>query len=158
MTPLVDVRPGEFGKCHDTFVYITDVTTFGLIVYDHVHARSWRIKNNLFYPYPPYGSFEIRDEHFDLMDGILGLALSPLKLGRDRVLYFHSLASRTESWVYTSVIRLVHSSKRRTSRDNMYRQLNASAIESHVAALSNEITSGRRCWKCDMDLRFLRIT
>ncbi|XP_046604118.1 protein yellow-like isoform X2 [Neodiprion virginianus] len=102
VNPVVDVR-GQF--CQNTFVYVADVTGFGLIVYDHQKTRSWRINNNLFYPYPNYGTFSIKGEVFDLMDGVLGMALSPLKSNEDRTLYFHSLASRVESYVATSVIR-----------------------------------------------------
>lgn len=104
VTIAVDIR-NSGDRCHDTFVYIADVTGFGLLVYDHRNSRSWRITNNLFYPYPPHGTFHIKGDTFDLMDGILGLALSPLKQDGDRILYFHSLASRVESWVPTSTIR-----------------------------------------------------
>lgn len=104
VTIAVDIR-NTADKCQDTFVYIADVTGFGLLVYDHRNSRSWRITNNLFYPYPPHGTFNIKGETFDLMDGILGLALSPMKQDGDRILYFHSLASRVESWVPTSTIR-----------------------------------------------------
>ncbi|XP_053994820.1 uncharacterized protein LOC128885082 [Hylaeus volcanicus] len=103
VTVAVDVRDPH-QQCKDTFAYIADVTGFALIVYDYRNSRSWKIVNNLFYPYPPYGTFDIRGETFDLMDGILGLALGPMHHG-DRTLYFHSLASRVESWVPTSVIR-----------------------------------------------------
>ena len=106
VTPVIDVRDADpTGKCRNTFVYIADVTEFALIVYDHMNQRSWRIRNNLFYPYPTHGTFEIRQETFDLMDGILGMAISPIKQDGDRILYFHSLASVVESWVPTSVIR-----------------------------------------------------
>lgn len=47
----------------------------------------------------------VTDESFDLMDGILGMALSPYIRGRDRFLYFHALASVTENVVRTDVIR-----------------------------------------------------
>lgn len=104
VTPVVDVRQSN-GKCRDTFVYIADVTSFALIVYDHRQSRSWKIYNKLFYPYPPHGTFHIKNETFDLMDGILGLALGPLRADGDRTLYFHSLASRVESRVQTSIIR-----------------------------------------------------
>ncbi|XP_012269402.2 protein yellow-like isoform X2 [Athalia rosae] len=102
VTPIVDAR-GHM--CHDTFVYIADVSGFSLLVYDHQNLRSWRISNNLFYPYPNYGTFDIKNEVFDLMDGILGMTLSPLRPYGDRILYFHSLASKVESYVPTSVIR-----------------------------------------------------
>lgn len=44
-------------------------------------------------------------ESFELMDGVLGMALSPWRRGRDRYLYFHSLASTTENVVRTGVLR-----------------------------------------------------
>lgn len=100
VTVAVDVRDA----CENTFAYVADVTGFSLLVYDAQNSRSWNIVNNLFYPYPPYGTFHIKDDTFDLMDGILGLALGPI-VNNDRILYFHSLASRVESWVPTSVIR-----------------------------------------------------
>lgn len=103
VTVAVDLRNADH-ECEDTFAYIADVTGFALIVYDYRNSRSWKIANNLFYPYPPYGTFHIKDDTFDLMDGIIGLALGPLR-NNDRILYFHSLASRVESWVPTSVIR-----------------------------------------------------
>lgn len=105
VTIAVDIRDTK-DKCKNTFAYIADVTGFALLVYDFRNSRSWKITNNLFYPYPPYGTFNIKDDTFDLMDGILGLALGPIR-NNDRILYFHSLASRVESWVHTSVIRLV---------------------------------------------------
>ncbi|XP_014223730.1 protein yellow-like [Trichogramma pretiosum] len=106
VTPAVDVRRVDPAKqCVETYVYLADVTGFALIVYDHREQRSWKIVNNLFYPYPPHGTFEIRDENFDLMDGILGMALGPQKPNGERILYFHSLASVVESWVPTSVLR-----------------------------------------------------
>ncbi|XP_014602585.1 PREDICTED: protein yellow-like [Polistes canadensis] len=104
ITPVVDIRNTE-DKCHDTFVYIADVNGFGLLVYDHRHDRSWRIENKLFYPYPQYGTFNINGDTFDLMDGIFGLALSPTRPDGDKILYFHSLASKVESSVATSIIR-----------------------------------------------------
>lgn len=105
VTVAIDVRDTT-NNCKDTFAYIADVTGFALIVYDFRNSRSWRINNNLFYPYPPYGTFNIKGDTFDLMDGILGLALGPIQNG-DRILYFHSLASRVESWVPTSIIRWI---------------------------------------------------
>ncbi|XP_017755159.1 PREDICTED: protein yellow-like [Eufriesea mexicana] len=103
VTIAVDVRDTA-NKCKDTFAYIADVTGFTLIVYDFHNSVSWMITNNLFYPYPQYGTFDIKGDTFDLMDGIIGLALGPVRNG-DRILYFHSLASRVEAWVPTSVIR-----------------------------------------------------
>lgn len=103
VTVAVDIRENE--GCDKCFAYVADVTGFGLLVYDYEKNRSWRINNKLFYPYPAEGTFNIKGQSFDLMDGILGLALSPLSADGERILYFHSLASRVESRVPTSVIR-----------------------------------------------------
>lgn len=58
-------------------VYIADVSSFAIYVYDLRQNRSWRTQNKLVFPHPHYGTFTIADETFDLMDGIFGLALSP---------------------------------------------------------------------------------
>ena len=51
-----------------------------------------------------HGTFNLNGVSFDLMDGILGLALGPTAAG-DRKLFFHSLASVRESWVRCSLLR-----------------------------------------------------
>ncbi|CRL03754.1 CLUMA_CG016415, isoform A [Clunio marinus] len=105
VTPVVDVSdPPPTGTCSNAKVYIADVTGFSLIVYDTLTDTSWKIQNNLFYPYPNFGTFTIDGVSFDLMDGILGLALSPNTSPYERFLYFHSLASGVESSVPLSVI------------------------------------------------------
>ena len=124
ITPVVDVR--DPGVCDNTKVYVGDVNGFAIIVYDYQSDVSWRAQNKLTYPHPKYGTFTIAGESFDLMDGILGMALSPRSGGRlsqkvplmkvllnflgaadfpcldyfsDRLLYFHALASITENAV-----------------------------------------------------------
>lgn len=64
--------------CRDTFAYVADVTEFGLLVFDSRTKSSWRVNSNYFYPFPVHGSFDIAGSTFDLMDGVIGLALSPL--------------------------------------------------------------------------------
>lgn len=39
------------------------------------------------------------------MDGVLGMALSPLHRRKDRYLYFHALASTTENVVRAGILR-----------------------------------------------------
>lgn len=104
VTPEVDVRDVNAG-CRNTFIYIADVVGFSLIVYDVAHDTSWQIKDKSFFPFPSYGTYTIEGESFELMDGILGLALSPYIPGHDRVLFYHAMSSPTENWVYTSHIR-----------------------------------------------------
>uniref|UniRef100_A0A1E1W8A9 Bee-milk protein n=2 Tax=Pectinophora gossypiella TaxID=13191 RepID=A0A1E1W8A9_PECGO len=101
ITPAVDVRNAD---CSNTFVYLADVTARSLGVVDVDKNVSWRITHRLFHPYPSAGTFVIDGDSFDLMDGVLGLALSPVK-NNDRNLYFHALASVNENVVKTSVIR-----------------------------------------------------
>ncbi|XP_076259522.1 major royal jelly protein 9-like isoform X2 [Rhynchophorus ferrugineus] len=104
VTPAVDVRDPDNG-CRDTFVYVADVLGFSLIVYDAANDRSWKIQDKTMYPYPSYGTYNIAGDSFELMDGILGLALSPYQPNEERVLFFHAMSSPTENWVYTSDIR-----------------------------------------------------
>ncbi|XP_063533967.1 protein yellow-like isoform X1 [Cydia strobilella] len=105
ITPVVDIRKSSPEDCADTFVYVADVTGFGILVVDVARDRSWRVTHRLMFPFPSRGSFTIDGESFDLMDGVLGMALSPWRRGRDRYLYFHSLASTTENVVRTGVLR-----------------------------------------------------
>jgi hypothetical protein len=94
------------GRCREAFAYIADVTGFGLVVVDVHREKSWRVTGNYFFPYPLSGHFQLNNVEFDLMDGVLGLALSaPQNDKKDKTLYFHSLASVRESWVSTAVLR-----------------------------------------------------
>ncbi|KAL1494118.1 hypothetical protein ABEB36_009767 [Hypothenemus hampei] len=104
VTPAVDVRDPKSG-CQDTFVYVADVLGFSLLVYDVANKKSWRIQDKTFYPFPTHGTYNIAGDSFDLMDGILGLTLSPFVSGKDRILYYHAMSSPTENWVYTSNLR-----------------------------------------------------
>ncbi|XP_052740139.1 protein yellow isoform X2 [Bicyclus anynana] len=105
INPVVDVRGEDPNDCSDTFVYVADVSGFGMLIVDVINDRSWRATHNLMYAYPNRGTFTIDGETFDLMDGILGMALSPYSYGQDRFLYFHALASTVENVVRTSVLR-----------------------------------------------------
>jgi hypothetical protein len=96
----------ENGRCREAFAYIADVTGYGLIVVDAHREKSWRVVSNYFYPYPLHGHFELNNVEFDLMDGVLGLALSPPhNHKKDKTLYFHGLASVRESWVSATLLR-----------------------------------------------------
>lgn len=78
LSKVLDVKdPPPAGRCFHTKAYMADVTGFGLVVYDSQLNTSWRVQNKLFYPNPYYGTHNVADEQFDLMDGLFGLALSP---------------------------------------------------------------------------------
>ncbi|XP_026318568.1 protein yellow-like isoform X2 [Hyposmocoma kahamanoa] len=102
ITLVVDVRPGD---CGDTYVYVADVSTYALVVVDVARNRSWRLTHRLFYPFPSRGNFTVDGENFELMDGVMGMALSPWRGNSDRFLYFHALSSTTENVVRTSVLK-----------------------------------------------------
>uniref|UniRef100_A0A2M3ZAD6 Putative major royal jelly protein n=1 Tax=Anopheles braziliensis TaxID=58242 RepID=A0A2M3ZAD6_9DIPT len=116
----VDIQdPAPLGTCQNTVVYMADVTAPGIVVYNMARRKSWRITNKQMYPNPDYGTFTVAGESFDLMDGIVAMALSPRiasdnvvfssygqswRPASDRLLYFHALASMTENAVRTSLL------------------------------------------------------
>lgn len=106
VTPVVNVLDPPPGKCRDTQVYIADVTTFHMIVYDMRTRRSWRTANKLFYPHPTHGTFNLLGETFDLMDGLVGMAISPKNTIGGQQMFFHPMASTSEMtvplWVLTN--------------------------------------------------------
>ncbi|CAH1163531.1 unnamed protein product [Phaedon cochleariae] len=86
--PLDVVRPASVftnliidenvqGKCDSAFVYISDTIAPGLVVYDGISGRSWRISDPTMYPNPDYSALNIAGESFSFMDGVIGLAHSP---------------------------------------------------------------------------------
>lgn len=102
---VVDIRSQSHGDCSDTFVYVADVSAYGILVVDVLRNKSWRLTHRLFYPYPNRGTFTIDNESFDLMDGVFGMALSPYRPGNERYLYFHALAATTENVISTNILR-----------------------------------------------------
>jgi len=72
---VVDIRGG---RCGDAFAYVADLDGFGLLVFDARSRKSWRVSHNYFYPFPTYGTITVAGEIVQLMDGIFGLALSPV--------------------------------------------------------------------------------
>lgn len=104
-------------------VYIADVSGFGVMVYDFRRNVAWRTQNKDFYPNPDNGTFTIKGESFDLMDGVLGMSLSrknvmprafggfhssnvapPNPIPSNRYLFFHALASISEHRVPLEVL------------------------------------------------------
>lgn len=92
-------------QCQNAFAYFADCTGYGLVVYDLAGNRSWRVNSNHFYADPRWGDYHIDGSTFYLMDGVMGMALSPTMQSNDRVLFFHSMASASECSVHTSILR-----------------------------------------------------
>lgn len=74
----VEYPRGQCGAVTSAVLYVADVTTFALIVVDLSTSggRAWRVQDKTMYPTPEAGTFSLQGESFELMDGILGLALS----------------------------------------------------------------------------------
>lgn len=68
----VDIRDP---KGRNTFAYIADTTAYKLVVYDFKNDDSWVVDQAYLYPYPNKAHFNINGVKFDLMDGVIGLAL-----------------------------------------------------------------------------------
>lgn len=66
-------------------------------MYDAEKDSVWRFSDPSFFPNPDFSAMQIDNEQFSLMDGIIGLALSP-QLGR---LYYQSVATDRLETSYT---------------------------------------------------------
>lgn len=99
---IVDSRKED---CSDLHAYITDTWRFGLLVFRESDGYFWRFNHPLFFPDPLASNLTLHGIHFQWTDGIFGLSLSPINNYIDRILYFHSLSSFREFYVYTSVLK-----------------------------------------------------
>ncbi|KAF5274197.1 hypothetical protein FQA39_LY07301 [Lamprigera yunnana] len=91
--------------CNGTFLYLSDTRGFAIIALDVDRRISERVADRTMFATPDYGILCIEESKFELMDGLQSAALSPYKNGKNRVLFYHALASNTEQWVWTSVLR-----------------------------------------------------
>ncbi|KAE8737658.1 hypothetical protein FOCC_FOCC016884 [Frankliniella occidentalis] len=87
--------PTTPGSCDNAFVYLSDTTAPGLVVYDVQKDSAWRISHPSMFPSPDHGTYKVAGESFTLMDGLIGLALSPAlnAAGMAKVLYYQPFAS-----------------------------------------------------------------
>ncbi|XP_059470371.1 protein yellow-like [Neocloeon triangulifer] len=105
VTIEVEYPRGTCGKPTDAILYIADVTAYSLIVANLATGRAWSVKDKTVYPSPEAGTYDIAGESFELMDGILGLALGPKNDPGGRKLYFSAMSSFQQRWVQTSLLR-----------------------------------------------------
>lgn len=99
---VVDVRNND---CQGAVAYLSDVWRFALIVYDFAKDSSFRLQHHFFLPDPLSSRYELHGIQFQWMDGIFGIALSPLDIDNDRTLFFHPMSSFREFAVSTSVFK-----------------------------------------------------
>ncbi|XP_065352581.1 protein yellow-like [Cloeon dipterum] len=105
VTIEVEYPKGNCGKLTDAVVYMADTTTYAIIVADLSTNRAWRVTDKTVFPSPEAGTFNVAGETFELMDGVLALALGPNLDQRGRTLYFSAMSSFQQRWVHTSVLR-----------------------------------------------------
>ncbi|XP_043269452.1 protein yellow-like [Venturia canescens] len=86
--------------CDDVFIYMTDTTGPGLLIFDGATDRSWRVLHASMFPDPDYATYQINGESFELFDGVVGLAFSP----KQGFLYYQPLASDRLFSVATSAL------------------------------------------------------
>ncbi|KAL1494117.1 hypothetical protein ABEB36_009766 [Hypothenemus hampei] len=99
---VVDIRNGY---CSDAYAYMSDVWRFGIVVYRLFDGEAWRISNHFFYPDPMASLYKLHHLKFHWMDGVFGMALSPVNRNGDRLMYFHSMSGYHEFSVQTSYLR-----------------------------------------------------
>uniref|UniRef100_A0A1B6DJW0 Bee-milk protein n=1 Tax=Clastoptera arizonana TaxID=38151 RepID=A0A1B6DJW0_9HEMI len=95
---VVDVANTD---CSKSFAYLADTTGYGLLVYSWEENILTKVSNSYMYFEPQSSVFN----NIQFNDGIMGLALSPVRPDGFRSLYFHSLASYNEYNVSTEVLR-----------------------------------------------------
>lgn len=74
-------------------MYISDVAGHGLVIVNG--CRISRLEGDVFEPQEEYSNHTIAGESFHLADGVIGMALSPIRPDGDRYLAFRPLASRS---------------------------------------------------------------
>jgi hypothetical protein len=92
----------------DAYAYIADVWAFGMVVYSFKQDKSYRVEHEYFHPDPLVCVFNATGITFRWIDGLFGIALSPLNKENPtaaRTMYFHPMSSYREFSVPTSVIR-----------------------------------------------------
>lgn len=97
---VVDIRNDN---CSTAKAYISDVWRFAMIIYDLAKDTSFRIQHHFFLPDPLSSRYELHGLQFQWMDGILGMALSPIDIDNERTLFFHPMSSFREFAVSTAI-------------------------------------------------------
>ncbi|XP_071444044.1 dopaminechrome tautomerase-like [Hetaerina americana] len=94
--------PARDPRCDRLVFYLSDTAVPAIVVYDSGRDQVRRISDLSMYPDPDFGMYTINGESFSLMDGVIGMALSPPP---NRVLYFQPLATDKVFSVPTSALR-----------------------------------------------------
>lgn len=94
----------EDNDCDNSFAYLGDLGSAGLVVYSWQRQSSWRIHHNFFHIDPTEGEFNVTGISFEWSDALFGLALSNPDPRGFSTLYFHPLTSTNEFAVSTRIL------------------------------------------------------
>ncbi|XP_044730756.1 protein yellow [Chrysoperla carnea] len=89
----------------DTYAYLGDLSSPGLVIYSFKTGTSWRITHHYFHIDPLAGDFNVNGLKFQWTDALFGLALSAPDTDGFSTLYFHPMASTNEFAVSTRILR-----------------------------------------------------
>ncbi|XP_043257888.1 protein yellow-like [Colletes gigas] len=98
---VIDVDPNN---CENAYLYTSDLTAYGVVVYSWAKNDSWRITHNFFHFDPLHGDYNISGYNFQWTDGVFGMSLSPRRNDGYKTLYFHAMSGITEFSVSTEVL------------------------------------------------------
>lgn len=104
-------------NCENTFAYLADAGSYGIIVYSFKDNRSWRIEHNFFHMDPFVGGFKVSDTTFTWRDGVFGMALGRQDANQVRDIYFHTLVGSKEFLVSNTILQ---NDSYATSTDDVY--------------------------------------
>jgi len=62
-TDVAHLQDGFLGDCDNVFVYMTDSTNPGILVYDARRDTAWRLSHPYMYPDPDFGTLSVRRAH-----------------------------------------------------------------------------------------------
>ncbi|XP_055386524.1 L-dopachrome tautomerase yellow-f2 [Condylostylus longicornis] len=98
------VVESDADDCGNSFAYVPDLGSYGLVVYSLNENKSWRVKHNFFHFDPLNGDFNIGGVNFQWTDGLFALAIGDKKSDGTRDIWFHPLASTKEFVVSNKVL------------------------------------------------------
>lgn len=67
-TDVSRLQDGFLGDCDNVFVYMTDSTNPGILVYDARRDTAWRLSHPFMFPDPDFGTMSVRF-HADYTQG-----------------------------------------------------------------------------------------
>ncbi|XP_049884200.1 L-dopachrome tautomerase yellow-f2-like isoform X2 [Pectinophora gossypiella] len=103
-TGLASITLDIVDDCANTFAYIPDLATYGLIVYSLRDNDSWRLTHNYFSFNPIAGNLRLAGQRFQWSDGIFSVTLTEPRGGCSSA-YFHAMVGTHEFSVSSCVLR-----------------------------------------------------